>query len=206
MGRAVLLAVALLPGLAHGQTPAAGSLAGLEVTLRVERPLRLVRWAFPGGETGPVALDGAVEVTLANRGGQPLALRDLWEHGLVFVAADLDTLAVLVHPCKCVKDALEPRAAVLTLVPGETRRLSFADFGCGGGPWQPPPPGRYRLEYRVLPAPAETPVAADSSPAALVPRCRAELTSPATWANAARSPAVEVVLGEPVTVAIDVGI
>jgi len=179
-------------------------LAGLAVSLRVVRPLRLVRWVVDDADAGSVGLDGAVRVTLVNRSERRLLLRHLEEHGLVFVDPETGALAVLVHPCKCVKDALEPPGAVLALGAGQTREVELADFGCSGGPWPSPPPGRYRVEYRVLPAPTDVPPPDSSSPAVLVPRCRAELTSPLFWAGAVTSAAVDVTLAEPAVERISV--
>jgi len=154
----------------------------VEVTVSVEKPLVL---AYGPGEKEP-HLAGTVVATVRNKSEKPIRLRDLAEHGVVFVA-ETGAPHVVVHSCKCVKDLAEPAAAVYELAPGQARKVTIDDWGCGGGSWPAPPPGRYRLEYRVLLAPAVMPEPAKESPRDQVPKCRKELASEEFWAGAARS-------------------
>ncbi len=175
----------------------------VEVGLVVTEPLRLVRWAVDGAPDGPVALEGKVAVTVTNTGESPVTLLNLAEHGLVFLPAGAGAPFVVVHPCTCVKDAHEPAGTRLRLEPGGVHWLELDDFGCGGGPWQPPPPGDYTLEYRVLPAPEETPPPSEEPPSVLVPRCRRQLASPDFWHGAVASAPVAVTLGNPVPIRVE---
>ncbi|HEY3448228.1 MAG TPA: hypothetical protein VGK67_17865 [Myxococcales bacterium] len=168
----------------------------VEVSLAVEKPLSL---AYGPGEKQP-HLAGKVVATIKNASDQPVKLRDLQEHGFVFVAQKGGELSVLVHSCKCVKDVAEPAGAAFELAPGKEKKVAVDDWGCGGGSWPAPPPGRYRLEYRVLAAPAPEggpPAPGDADPKTVVPACRKDLTSNWFWEGAARSKAIEVELKAP---------
>lgn len=173
---------------------AAAPLKAVHVELVVEKPLRLERFGATRTEPGELGLTGAVTVALRNEGAATVVLRDLESHGLVFRRVDDGSLHVLVHPCACVKEAEHPRGSVLEVAPGETRRVDLAEFGCGGGMWDPPPPGAYDLEYRALPGPAPR---AEGDPRALTAACRAAFTDARTWEGAARSAPVRVTLRAP---------
>ncbi len=178
-------ALAVASGAALAAPPA------LTVALTVEKPLVLV----PERGSRQPRLEGTLWATVTNTTDRTLKVRDAGEHGAVFVDAQ-GQAHVVVHPCKCVRDVLEPASAVYELRPGEARRIVVDDWSCGGSSWRPPPAGRYRLEYRVLLAgerPAPPPDAKDAS--ALEARCRRELVEAATWAGAFVSAPVEVTLG-----------
>jgi hypothetical protein len=194
---------------------AAPAPAAVDPAVRVEltlvQPLRLVRYQLRGQplERGP-ALAGALAVTLHNPSAFPVTVWVPGVGGLRFEAAD-GTAHVLVHPCDCpalLGEAPPPGGegpGRLLLAPGERRRLDFADWGCSGGSWAPPPPGAYRVVYRLLP---EAPVAAPGgSPdaarwASLNARCRARLLDPGLWAGGAVSPPLELRLEPPVPEAV----
>lgn len=163
----------------------------IRVELKVERPLRL-QWF--GGKDGEAGLVGKVAVTLRNEGPTPVVLRDLEQHGLVFRSVKDGRLHVLVHSCACVKEAGDPGGSLLSLAPGEVHRVVLEDFGCGGGMWDPPPPGSYDVDYRVLPGP--TP-AAQGTPGDLTAACRAAFTAEDTWEGAPHSPPIRVTLRAP---------
>lgn len=164
----------------------------LEVELQIPKKLAL---AYGPGEKAP-HLAGTVVATLRNRTDKPVRLRDLAEHGMVFVS-EKGALHVLVHSCKCVKDAAEPAGSVFELAPGQERKVTVDDWGCGGGSWAAPPAGKYTLEYRVLPAPEKLPEPSTEGPGALVPRCRADFASEKFWEGSTRSAGVKVELRNP---------
>jgi hypothetical protein len=183
------------PPLPRGpQASADPALAALEVGLRAARPLSLVRWQA-GGKGG---LDGALIVTLANRGREPLRLRRLEVHGLLFRERSGQRSHVIVHSCLCGLEPGSPEAAPVELGPGQSRTIQLDEFGCGGGMWPAPPPGAWFVSYRALAAPL--PPGSTLPPVALperLRRCREDLASPAFWGGAAASGEIPVTLGQP---------
>ncbi len=139
-------------------------------------------------------LKGAVEVDIENRGQAPIELQHLDVHGLAFRDAK-GTDHFVVHPCDCAflfgKDR-PPPDRTFTLRPGEKRTLTFDDWSCQSV-WTPPPPGRYELRYRVLPA-GRRPAADRAEVAAMMAQCPSVLASDELWAGAFESAPVTVVL------------
>lgn len=191
----ITAALLLAPALAVAETADASTAAppALEVTLVQAKPLALVRSAAGGKLPW---LDGVLVATVTNRSQAPVRLRDLGEHGVVFVEPS-GALRVLVHSCKCVKDAVEPAEASFELAPGASRTVTVDDWGCGGGMWAAPPPGRYQVEYRVLPAPAVQAPAEEEQPQVQVERCRQEFSSPRYWEGATGSKPLALELRAP---------
>src|SRR5262245_23312406 len=102
------LAVALLVALAgpvRAEPPPsdpAPEKSGISVSLVEKRKLKLVR---PAGAKAP-ALDGELEVTVANRGASTIRLVPKHDvHGLVFAPRGGGPPFVVVHECQCVHDA-----------------------------------------------------------------------------------------------------
>ena len=164
----------------------------VEVTLAVEKPLSLVK----GRGEKEARLSGKVVATLRNTSDEPVKIRDLQEHGLVFVSGKGE-LTVVVHSCKCVQDAAEPEKAVAVIAPGKERKVTVDDWSCGGGSWPAPAPGRYQLEYRVLGVPNRLPEKAKPDPKVQVPACQRDLAAQWFWESAVRSKPVDVELKAP---------
>ncbi len=155
-------------------TPAPAPLA---ITVQAPRRLTLGRHGFRG----------KIKVTLQNRSDRPLVLHHGEENHLVFEGQD-GSLHVICHSCACVRGSAEGRGDLgpfsVPLRPGEKRTLLFRDWGCGGGAWPGPPPGRYRLTYRVFRERRRAP----AHPRA----CCAALREPAFWAGAVVSAPVRI--------------
>lgn len=164
----------------------------VEVSLAVEKPLALAKGP---GEKEP-HLTGRLVATVRNTTAKPVKVRDLQEHGFVFVS-DKGALTVVVHPCKCVQDATEPEKAVFEIAPGQERKVVVDDWGCGGGSWPAPAPGKYKLEYRVLGVRDRPKEKQKADPKVQVPACRSDLATEWFWENAVKSKAVEVELKAP---------
>lgn len=188
--------LALLTPLASGGSPKAPA---VEVELKVDKRLRLVSWR-PDKSLPPEAImKGAVEVRVKNVGATPLKLQRLEVHGLIFEAVESGALHVIVHPCQCVRDASSDAPPALSLEPGQVDTQRFEDWGCSGM-WDPPPPGRYRLSYRVLEAPREPPERAEPEKVHIkeaLEACRVRFTTPDTWRQAATSTPIELTLKAP---------
>ena len=170
----------------------------LEVRLVVRQPLVLLEHVWQNGP-GEVSLSGRLLITVRNTSSAPIALRELDAHGLVFTHRGTGRLWPVVHPCACVRDLTEGPKAGVTLQPATETTLVLEDWGCGGGAWKTPPPGDYRVDYRVLPMPA-TPTRrarTDRSPPQLVEQCRREMATDAFWATATRSSSLDVKLRKP---------
>lgn len=164
----------------------------VSVSLVQKTKLRLVR--FPGGERdpGPVGLTGVLEATLRNTTADSIKLLDLREHGVVFTSCEDGKLHVVVHSCKCVKDMTDPEPATLLLPAGETRSVVVEDWGCGGGMWPAPPPGCYRIEYRVILAANAPRPPSHTSPVEMIRWCKGNFTSAAWWEGSIRSKPIEI--------------
>ncbi|MBL8954832.1 MAG: hypothetical protein JNK82_28905 [Myxococcaceae bacterium] len=125
--------------------------APVDVDLTVKKPLKLTR----RGE-----LKGVLEVRITNRGTEPITLQHRDVHGFRFepVGGDAGT-QVLFHSCDCGFELgidKPPDKRTFTLRPQEHRIITFEDFECDGGPYHPPPPGKYRVTWS-LGEPAPTP-------------------------------------------------
>ena len=149
----------------------------VEITLEQTSRLRVTR----------NGLQGSVKVTMINRGesGVEIALPEV--HGLVFEAIDTGALHVMIHPCQCVMNVKQPESVERTVLqPGQSHELVLDDFGCSGGGWHTPPPGEYRLTYRVHAGPRgsdlQTPT--DRGAHDITDWCRAQYTSPGFWDGA----------------------
>jgi len=96
-------------------------------------------------------LSGVVRVTLTNTGDYELILEDLGIHNLVFERRATREEYVIVHEGICSRLCRrDPRVVRhLDLDPGESRTLRFAAWGHSDTWEMHPPPGRYRLGYRI---------------------------------------------------------
>lgn len=191
--------------------PCLGQRPVVHVSLKEIAPLKLVEYVYgPGPQEREIGLDGVLEVTLKNAGAEAVTVRDLHVHGLLFVSAKTGEKFLLIHPCDCAfvtgDEAPPPgqfKKQTHHLEPGSSERFTLEDFGCGGGMWDPPPPGEYLLSYRVLPADAgggatQKPVGENRPPAVFVKECREKLLSGSFWAGAFASDPVKVLLKRPV--------
>jgi hypothetical protein len=146
----------------------------------------------------PRGLKGQLRIRLTNGGTVPVELIDPEVHGLVFAGEDGGELAVVLHPCQCVRDARHPdQARRIALAPGEFHEGTLEEFGCSGSAWKAPPPGRYSLTYRIHDeASALAATARDDDEDATIKealdRCKARLESPDFWLSAYTSDAVPV--------------
>jgi hypothetical protein len=121
--------------------------AALEVGLSVRSPLYLER--RPGRTA--IELHGELTVTMKNGSKDEVTTVDLDSIGLVFKNLDTGREHVVVHSCACFAFLDQPMSRVLVLPPGKS---TTSDLGGGwtheGGPFPPPPPGRYAVRYRAV--------------------------------------------------------
>lgn len=203
-------AVLWTAGLALALT-AWGQEVGVRVELRESDPLRLVEYVYgPGAQERELGLEGVLEVALKNAGTRPAAVRDLHVHGLLFVSAKTGEKFLLIHPCDCAfvtGDAEPPPGQIEKrthrLAPGESRSFTLEEFGCGGGMWEPPPPGEYLVTYRVLLASdgggaPQHPGRESRPPSVFLKDCREMLLSESFWVGGFASPPLKVTLRKPV--------
>ena len=191
-----------------------GQDVSVRVELRASDPLRLVEYVYgPGAQERELGLEGVLEVTLKNAGTRPAAVRDLHVHGLLFVSATTGEKYLLIHPCDCAfvtGEAEPPPGQALKqahrLAPGASERFTLEGFGCGGGMWEPPPPGEYLVVYRVLPADGGAPPAKVDGerrpPPVFLKQCRESLLSDAYWAGGFESEPLRIVLKKPARKAV----
>ncbi len=179
----------------------------LVVVLAEKRPLRLVALVTEEGRVLDQGLDGALEVRVENTAGHTVVVAALEVHGLVFTDRKTGRVHVVVHPCKCARDGVEPESSRLPLPAGARHSFVIDDWGCGGGMWRAPPPGDYEVRYRLQghPVPPYAPGKAfDPKSAPKMARaCRQALNRAAWWAGAAVSAPIRVRLGEPVRRPVD---
>ncbi|MSP59197.1 MAG: hypothetical protein EXR72_02460 [Myxococcales bacterium] len=192
------LLFALAPVAHAGLPPEATAPAAppLTVTLVQKTKLRLVRFV----PSKAVALDGILEATIANPSAQPVRVRDLEVHGVLFSNRKGGATRVITHSCKCVKDAAEPAKASVEIEAGASRKVLIDEWGCGGGMWPAPPPGSWSVVYRVLAAPAAVAAPNHDSPSKITDACRRDFDSPAFWEDAVSSAPLEITLKKAVPV------
>jgi len=190
-----VLAVFAPVGLARSDTAVnpVDAVSKLRIELIQKKKLRLLP-----SDGGKVHLDGELVVVFSNDGDQTLSLTDHDVHGLVFRSKDAPPF-VIVHDCKCGYDATHAWQG-WTLGPGQQKTLRFADWGCSGDYWTPPPPGAYLVSYRNRVFTQKPVVAVGTvgpSVEVMVSGCQQQLASEVEWAGAAQSNAIEVTLGKP---------
>ena len=182
----------------------------LEVELVEAKRLRLIKWVY-GRSASEVGLDGKLVIKLHNRGEDTVHVRRFEHHGLVFRDLKTKEEHLIVHSCACMRDSSDPPPPLR--VTREGREFSLDDFGCGGGMWKAPPPGRYALSYRALIVPEPTRPSVEvaqptesaepgedakrPSPHEVIEACRQELGSEAFWQGAVESKPVEIRLRKP---------
>ena len=192
-----LLLLAFLPAVLAQAEPEA------TVTLRFPKPLAIGQTTSGGDWVS--GLEGAVEATVRNEGGTELVLYDCDIHGLLFESAGGGPPFVVLHPCDAAfLLGLQDPPAVWSaghthrLAPGASCTVRLEDFGCSGGPWKPPPPGRYRVRYAFFRSPLWAGATADGGrdfrPARDVPRLREKLLALLQSGGCVKSPPVDVVL------------
>jgi hypothetical protein len=172
-------------------SPSSASEAGppppLSIRIEIRRPLRL-------GRSG---LAGVVRATLTNTTATALRVFHEDSNGLVFRSVEDGSLHVAYHSCACLQNSPPSRGESRTVPPRGSVVLTFADWGCSGSMFAPPPEGTYEVTYRAFLAPH--PHAASPSPGGRdirtsIARCRAELESETYWKGAVASPARRVVV------------
>ena len=157
----------------------------LEVRLVVRKPLRLSASGLTGG----------LVVTLTSRGASPVDVLHPEVHGLRFVDTTTGAEHTVLHPCDCAFVlGLDPypESRRLRLTPGVSTDVVLDTWDCGGGPFQLPPPGRYRVSWRLA-APA---VPDGQGLTGLEERCAAVLRRDDVWTGAPESNAVELELSK----------
>ena len=191
--------------------PCLGQSPAVHVSLKEKAPLKLVEYVYgPGTDERELGLEGVLEVTLKNAGAEAVTVRNLHVHGLLFVSAKTGEKSLLIHPCDCAfvtGDEAPPPGQVEKqthrLASGSSQSFTLEDFGCGGGMWDPPPPGEYLLHYRVLlaregEATPQKSAAEHRPPSVFMKECRETLLSESFWAGGFTSEPLKVVLKKPV--------
>ena len=146
-------------------------------------------------------MHGKVFARVTNNSPQTVFIEDLEASNIHFVNKKTGKLHVLVHSCAC-GGACYPKRKIgrriVQLKPGETKKFSYDDFGCGGGLWPAPPKGRYRVYFamRVFSAqgPLPAPWCRKGKEGRLdiretITSCRETLHSKSFWKGAVASPA-----------------
>ncbi|MFP2906969.1 hypothetical protein ACLESD_18375 [Pyxidicoccus sp. 3LFB2] len=155
----------------------------VEVQLTVRKPLRLSASRLTGG----------LVLTVRNAGTTPVEVLHPDVHGLRFVDTTTGATHSVLHPCDCAFVlGLEPypESRLLRLAPGASAEVLLDTWDCGGGPFRLPPPGRYRVSWRLA-APA---VPDGQGMKQLEERCHAVLGREDVWRGAPESNAVELEL------------
>jgi hypothetical protein len=156
----------------------------LDVQVTLLKPLRI----------GKLGLEGGVKVEIVNRSGKEQRVFHEDSNSLVFESVKDRSLHVVFHPCACMGNTRPSGQFSATLQPGGKKGMAFADWGCSGSMWRPPPPGTYDVTYRVFTQFKGHKVARHENP---IPRCRADLQSPEYWKGAIVSTPIQVVIGRP---------
>jgi hypothetical protein len=183
------MGVPLLLPLAWGQDPA------LSVRVEVPAPLALVRLLDRKLGLDQLQLMGTAVAVVTNGGAAAARVQDLAEHGFVFTRSATGERHIMVHSCLCAEQAVHRADRVVDIPAGGSWTVAIDDWGCGGGPWAPPPEGAWNMSYRVLPAAPGLANDRRDVPE-LVTGCRTELMSEAFWTGAVSSPPVAVTLGK----------
>ncbi len=173
------------PSRAEPAPAAPETAAPLEVHLAVRKPPHL---------TGS-RLTGALVLTVRNPGAAPVDVIHPDVHGLRFVDTTTGAEHTVLHPCDCAFVlGLDPypEARHLRLAPGASTEVVLDAWDCGGGPFHLPPPGRYRVTWRLA-APA---VPDGQRMERLEQRCQAVLHRDDVWRGAPESNAVELELSK----------
>lgn len=163
--------------------PAPPAPVDLDVQLAVRKPLRLTA----------SGLKGALLITVTNRGPAPVEAVHPDVHGLRFIDTQTGAVHLVEHPCDCgFVLGLDPYppSRRLRLEPGASTEVLLEEWDCSGGPFAAPPPGRYRVSWRLA-APA-VPDGKDSE--RLGERCRAVLRNDDMWRGAPVSNELELEL------------
>ncbi|MCP3141870.1 hypothetical protein [Pyxidicoccus xibeiensis] len=153
----------------------------VEVRLAVRKPLRLSASGLTGG----------LVVTLTHPGTTPVDVVHPDVHGLRFVDTTTGATHTVLHPCDCAFVlGLDPypESRRLRLTPGTSTEVLLDTWDCGGGPFRLPPPGRYRVSWRLA-APAVTDGLGMQR---LEERCQEVLRRDDVWTAAPESNAVEL--------------
>lgn len=157
--------------------------ADLEVRLTVRKPLRLAA-------SRPT---GALAITITHHGPTPVELIHPDVHGLRFIDTATGASHTVLHPCDCgFVLGLDPypESRRLRLAPGASTELVLDAWDCGGGPFRLPPPGRYRVSWRLA-----APTAPDGQGTQrLEERCQAVLRRDDVWQGAPVSNELELEL------------
>jgi hypothetical protein len=144
-------------------------------------------------------LQGKITVTIRNGTASTVELVDPEILGLMFNDSQTGKNLVIAHSCFCVKALSNPESVkTISLAPGETHVMVFDDFGCGGGPWQAPPPGVYWVTYQIHPTSAQLALLnrepQGGTPHELTAACRELVTDVGYATGAFRSSSVKVTL------------
>ena len=144
-------------------------------------------------------LRGVLRVTLTNTGEHELVLEDLGIHNLVFERRVSMEEYVIVHEGICSRLCRRDPNVVrhLTLDPGESRTLRFADWGYSDAWEMHPPPGRYRVGYRIREMDTRRRLMPGCSSPSLAPArrvavCKRNLRDQGYWHGAFQAPRPEV--------------
>ena len=144
-------------------------------------------------------LTGVIRVTLTNTGEDDLVLEDLGTHNLIFERESTREEYVIVHEGICSRLCRRDPKVVrhLELDPGQSRTLRFEKWGYSDAWEMHPPPGRYRLGYRIremAPGRRLMPGCSSTSmtPAERIAVCKRNLQDHAYWHGAFEAPRPKV--------------
>jgi hypothetical protein len=187
---------ALILTLLAQAVPAAG-----QVTVRLEIPgkLKLVDYSrlMEDPDAGnAVGLTGKLKVTVENKSSKDLLLWQPGPHGLVFESLSDKKNHVVIHPCQCLRDTRRPDS--LAVPAGSTKSFDHEEWECDSI-WTAPPPGKYRLRYKLLPLQniRERYRKMDRPKHSRVPDCGKAFESSEFWQGALVSEAIEITLKKP---------
>jgi len=192
---------AKIPGPVSTSDPSdrpADKIAGLKISVNVERPLRLLEWVDGKDKAGMVGLDGSLTIKMHNTSTEPKVVNPQEVHGLLFVHAQSRKETLVVNPSQCLRDFAEPYDARPVIAPGKNDAYTIDEWGSAGSMWKAPRPGKYQLFYRVRP-PSDGPRKVPDDPGSpeVMDLCVKSLSDPKFWKDAVLSPGISVELKAP---------
>lgn len=181
-----------------GGGAAVANASNLVVELEQARKLRLVEWFWNRKPVG-VGLEGTLVARVTNTASVPVAIKGLEVHGLLFSDITQGTPYVIINPSQCMRDFALPSEPTIQLAPGQSHEYVFDSWGSAGSMWRAPPPGNYRVVYRVLlDDGASREVPEDPGSIQVLENGERMLQSREYWRDAAVSKPLEISLEAPV--------
>ena len=169
------------------------------VRLEISTKLQLVdysRLMDDPGAGNAVGLTGKLKITIENKSQKDLRLWQPGPHGLVFESLSDKKKHVVVHPCQCLRDVRRPDS--LAVPAGKTKSFDHQEWECDSI-WTAPPPGKYRLRYKLLPLEVmrERYSKMDQPKQSRVPDCAQAFEGSDFWQGALVSEAIQITLKKP---------